>query len=117
MKIQIGNKVVIESVSLLIPGDQGAWLEFDAGTWRVKINVLFRDSKDEPEVGFNLQGSDDHAVLTIKNWNNSLPMAIEQPFQLGVVDGKKVEFLFSGYAVGNLKKLELVFLWGDDHGN
>jgi len=117
MKSKIGNKSVIESFSLLIPASEGAWLEFTAGTWQVKIKIIFIDDKEDTTQGFNLQGKDDHAVLTIKNWNNSLPMATEQPSQLGVVDGKKVEFLFSGYAVGSLKKLDLVFLWGENHGN
>jgi len=117
MKIKIGNKPVIQTASLLVPVTEGAWVEFSAGSWQVKINIVFVEDKDDPTQGFNLQGKDDYAVLTIKNWNNSLPMAIEEPCQLGVFDDKKVVFLFSGYAVGSLKKLDLVFMWGDEHGN
>lgn len=117
MNIKIGKKNVIQATSILIPAHEGAWLEFPADTWQVRINILFEDSKEDSSQGFNLQGKDDHAVLTLKNWNNALPMGIEEPFQLGVVNGRNVEFLFSGYSVGKLKKLELVFMWGDKDGN
>lgn len=111
MNILVGGRQQIASVSLLVPAGEDAWVEFTADTWDVRINVVFNDDKENPQQGFSLDGKDDHAVLTIKNWNTGLPAALTEPFSLGETEGKKVLFLFSGYAVGGLKRLDLSFFW------
>jgi hypothetical protein len=81
------------------------------GTSNVRINLQFIEDKTEAGQGFDLRGNGGHAILVIKNWINALPMAIEKPIELGVSDGKKIVFLFTGYAVGGLKRMDLTFLW------
>lgn len=116
MKILVGGREQIGQATLLVPALSDAWIEFGAGTWSIRINVQFVDDKDNPAQSFDLNGKDDYAVLVVKNWTNPLPMAIEQPFLLGETDGKKVVFLFTGYSVGGLRRLDFSFFWEKQNG-
>ena len=110
MEIKIGGRKHIGSASLLVPKDEEAWLEFTADTWNVKIDIIFVDDESSEE-GFTIEAKDDHALFTVKNWKNSLPMAIETPYGLGEVNSKKIVFLFTGYSVGSLKRMDFSFFW------
>ncbi len=116
MKIIIGGREQIASATLLVPDSNDAWLEFLAGSWKVKIRVTFIDDKDNPRQEFKLEGRGDHALMVIRNWNNSLPMGIDRPMDFGEVDGRKIVFLFTGYAFAGLKRLEFSFFWEAQDG-
>lgn len=109
--ITVGGRELITTAILQVPEGEDAWIEFPAGTWNVRLNVKFVDDKEDASNSFTLESNDDHAVLTFKNWNYSLPGAILKPFLLGETDGKKIAFLFSGYAVTGFKRLDLSFFW------
>jgi len=116
MKITVGDRELITTAVLQVPDGEQAWIEFQAGTWGVRLNVSFIDDKDDPAQSFSLEGKDDHAVLTFKNWNNGLPSAIPKPFQFGETDGRKISFLFSGYSVPGFKRLDISFFWENENG-
>jgi hypothetical protein len=111
MKVTVGGREVITSAMLQVPNGEDAWVEFQAGIWGVRLNVKFVDTPDDPNQYFELDGKDDHATLTLRNWNNNLPSALSKPFTLGETQGRKVVFLFSGYAVSNFKRLDISFYW------
>ena len=110
MNLRVGDREHIASASLLVPNGEDAWIEFKADSWNVKLNVIFIDDDASVE-GFNIEGKDDFAIITLKNWKNSLPMAIETPYSLGEINGKKIVFLFTGYCVGTLKKIDFSFVF------
>ena len=116
MKITIGGREQIGHASLLVPKSDDAWLEFGADAWNVRIHVVFVEDPDEKDHGFTLRGIEDYAELTFKNWNRSLPAAIDEPFELGRTAGRKIEFLFTGYAVGAFKRIDFSFFWGANDG-
>jgi len=116
MKITVGSRELITTAVLQIPDGEEAWVEFEAGTWNVRLNVRFVDDKEDPTQSFSLEGMDDHAVLTFKNWSNSLPSAIPKPFKFGETDSRKIAFLFSGYAVADFKRLDISFFWENENG-
>jgi len=116
MKITIGSRELITTAVLQVPDGEEALVEFEAGTWSVRLNVRFVDDKENPTQSFSLEGKDDHAVLAFKNWNNSLPGAIPKPFQFGETGGRKIAFLFSGYAVAGFKRLDISFFWENENG-
>jgi hypothetical protein len=109
--VTIGGRELIQSFSLLIPKGEDAWLEFEAGSWKIRLRVLFEYDTTNPHARFNLIGKVDHAELSVINWNNALPYAIDTPAILGDNAGRKVVFLFTGYAVGGLKRFDLSFFW------
>ncbi len=111
MRVTIGGREIIQSFSLLVPGSEDAWLEFRADDWNIRLRITFEDDPSTTSSRFDLTAKGDHAHLSVKNWNNSLPSAIEQPVQLGQSGNRRVLFLFSGYAVGTLKRFDLCFLW------
>ncbi len=111
MKITVGGRELIGHATLLIPKDEAGWIEFGASNFLVRVKILFVDSADDPEPGFTLSGADDHAALTIRNWNNPLPMCIEKPAVLAEQDGKNILFQFIGDSIGSLKRIEIAFFW------
>lgn len=116
MKVTIGGREQIANISLLIGKSEDAWIEFAADTWNVRLHVVFIESADKKDQGFQVLGKDDHAELTLKNWNSSLPVAIESPHTLGEVNGKTVVFLFTGYTVEGFKRVDFSFFWGANNG-
>ena len=108
MKITAGGRELIDEATLLVPKGEEAWIEFNASSSVVKVKILFVDLCGDPEPGYSLSGNDNHAVLTIKNWNNSLPMCIEEPARQ---DGRAIYFQFIGDSVGNLKRIQIAFFW------
>jgi hypothetical protein len=111
MRVTIGGRELIHSFSLFVPSGNDAWIEFLAGTWNVRLQLVFEEDTENKEARFDLIGKGDHALLSVKNWSNSLPSAIEKPVSLGENDGRKIVFIFSGYAVGELKRFDLSFFW------
>ena len=116
MKITVGARELINTAVLQVPDGEDAWVEFQAGTWIVRLNVKFIDDKEDSTKNFSLKGNDDHAVLTFKNWNNGLPGAIQKPLQFGETDNRKIVFLFSGYAVAGFKRVDISFFWESENG-
>ncbi len=111
MSIKIGGREHITTAALLVPEGEDAWVEFLAGTWNVRIHVVFKDDPANATPSFSLAAEEDHAVLSIINWKTPLPSATIKPFALGQTDGKTIVVLFSGYAVDGLKRIELSFFW------
>ncbi len=116
MKITVGGRELITTAVLQVPEGEDAWVEFQAANWNVRVNVKFIDDKEDSTPNFSLEGKDDHAVLTFKNWNNSLPSAISKPFQFGETDSRKIVFIFSGYAVAGFKRMDISFFWENENG-
>lgn len=111
MNVKIGNRQQIAAAALQVPEGEDAWVEFVADGWNVRLNVRFVDNKDDPSQKFTLEAPDDHAALVFQNWNQALPGALPKPFLLGETNGRKVSFIFSGYAVQGFKFLNLSFFW------
>lgn len=111
MKLTIGGREVIESAFLQVPDGEDAQVEFLANKWNLRLVVKFVTNQDTSVSGFDLEAKTDHAVLTLKNWNHTLPGSIMRPFALGETDGRKISMLFSGYAVQGFKFLALSFFW------
>lgn len=116
MKITVGGRELITTAVLQVPDGEDAWVEFQAGTWNVRLNVMFIDDKEDSTQSFSLSGKDDYAVLIFKNWNNGLPAAIAKPFQFGETDSRKIAFIFSGYAVAGFKRMDISFFWENENG-
>ncbi len=111
MKVTVGGRELIDYATLLVPSSEDAWVEFTADASPVKIRISFVDDKEDPEPGYTLTSAEDHAILTIKNWNNVLPMCIEQPVRFGDEDGREIYLQFIGDSLGGLKRIELAFFW------
>jgi hypothetical protein len=116
MKITVGGRELITTAVLQVPDGEDAWVEFQAGTWNVRLNVRFVDDKEDLTKDFTLEGKDDHAVLTFKNWNHGLPGAVPKPFQFGETDSRKIVFVLSGYAVAGFKRVDISFFWENENG-
>jgi hypothetical protein len=116
MKITVGGRELITTAILQVPDREDAWVEFQAGTWNVRLNVRFIDDHEDSAQNFSLEGKDDHAVLTFKNWNNGLPSAIPKPLAFGEIDSRKIAFIFSGYTVPGFKRVDISFFWESENG-
>lgn len=111
MKITVGGRELIDQITLLVPKDEHAWIEFDASSSLIKVKIMFVDNIEDSEPGYSLTGAGDHAVLTIRNWNKPLPMCIEAPSRFGEKDGRGIYFQFIGDSIGTLKRIQIAFFW------
>lgn len=116
MNITIGGRKLITTALLHVPDNEDAWVEFQAETWNVRLNIKFIDNKESSAQSVSLEGKEDHAVLTLRNWNNGLFSAIPKPLELGETNQKKIAFIFSGHAVPGLKRLDISFFWEIENG-
>lgn len=116
MKITVGGRELITTAFLQVPDGEDAWIEFQAGSWTVRLNVTFIDDNEDSNKNFTLEGKDDHAVLTFKNWNNGLPAAIPKPLPFGETDNRKIVFVFSGYGFAGFRRMDISFFWENENG-
>jgi hypothetical protein len=116
MRITVGKRDLLHSISLLVPKGEETCIEFSVETWKVKIMLIFVDDLSDATSRFELLGQGDQATLTVKNWNGALPSAIEAPVQLGETAEGRISFLFSGYAVGSLKRFDFALFWEKANG-
>lgn len=111
VKIKIGGRQVIDTASLIVPKGEDAWLEFKAGTWDVKLRLVFVD-EDEGNSSWSISPAGDHAVITFTKWSSPLGLGIVEPATVGEADGRKLQFLCEGSSLGSAKKLDFQFFWG-----
>jgi hypothetical protein len=86
-------------------------LEFQAGSWDIRVNIIFVKDENETESSLMLTAMEDHARLTITNWTQSLPGGMTEPIGFGETDGRKIVFMFQGYAIQGFKRMDISFFW------
>lgn len=112
LKIKIGNREHIASASFLVPPGDDVWIEFNAGTWPVKLNLVFvSDNKAPPEPNTSFVGKTDYAVITFTNWNNPFIGAFLRPMLIGESNNRKMVMFASGQLIGEVRSITLDFLW------
>jgi hypothetical protein len=111
LKVKIGNREQIASVVLLVPSGEDAMLEFSIEDLNITIHIEFVDDKEDANPGIKIEGVDNQAKMTIKNWNSSLPMAILEPMNLLEINGKTMCMVMTGYSVSGFKRVEISLLW------
>jgi hypothetical protein len=116
VKITVGGREQITTVSLLIQKNEEAWIEFTIGTWNVRIKVIFLDDKENTSTRYDLAGNEDHATLSLINWNNTLPMASTEYTVFGGTAGRKILFTVTGHSIGSFNKLDIFFYWENANG-
>ena len=110
--ISIGSRKQITEFNLLVPAGEHAWIEIPIEDWTMRIKLTFSNEIEDNTHGFSITSFEDYAVLNLNNWNNNLPMGIEKPFEIATVNGQPIEVMFSGYSIGEMKKVEFIVLWG-----
>lgn len=119
MKVTVGGRERIAEVSLSVPEGEDVWIEFKAGDWNVKLNIVFVDVEGEsaPEkTRISLEGRGEYGLLTFTNWKNPNPMAFEMPVKLGRAEGRPIVMLANGQTIGKVKTLVLSVFWDETEG-
>jgi hypothetical protein len=114
VKVTVGGRERIAEVSLTIPNGEDAWLEFAAGTWNVKLHIVFVDIEGEvapSQTKVGLEGKGEYGVLTFTNWKSAEPITLEKPVKLGKSEGRQVVMMVRGEDLGAVKALNLSFFW------
>ena len=110
MKIKIGEYEIIHTQTLIIPGKKNSVLEFKADNWDVSLNIVLEGDEGDPnKSNWKFEGKDDHAVLTLSNWNHSLGFALNEPVEFGVTDNRIIYMMIVGNSIGGTLKLDLQF--------
>lgn len=114
--MKIGDRDIVHTSSLIIPGGKDAWIEFNIGSWLVKVNVIFKDSDEEDKSGsIVIEAVEDYAKVTFFGWNNSLGSATVKPVNLGKTnEGQQLAFMATHWLVGSVNRLDMQFLLGGE---
>ena len=112
MQTYIGRYPVIHSASLIIPDKETARVEFQVGTWAIKVRFSFEEKHEGEEEGsITIKPVDGIAHITFFGWDNVLGTGLKQPVLLGEANtGQKVLFILTHHRVGELNKLDVSFL-------
>ena len=112
MSTKIGNKLLIHSMSALLPknGRDDIWVSFDANSWKVNVNFIF-DNVSERESGeWDFLTKEDHAEATLYHWNTSSGMVLPDYHLLGATtNGQNVFMIFICKSVGPVMHFEAQF--------
>lgn len=111
---RIGNYEQVYSKTFLVPTTEYIWFETFIKDWPFKCKIVFVSDNGERKLSYG--GEDDHALITLFNWDHSLGLATGTP--LIIADhpsGKKVSFMLVGYSIGGTKKIDVQLLLGGDN--
>ena len=73
--MEIGNRKVVYSCSLIIPEGETASIEFLIEHWRVKIRINFEnDSEKTSESTIKINKPGEELLITFSNWKTQLEL-------------------------------------------
>lgn len=116
MKLKVGKRKVIHTVTLIVPSGEEAWIEFNLDNWNIRLKILFEVTSDKSKQReINIKATDDYGIIIFKNWTNSLGTATRVPVEFGKTsNGRDLLFMASHSLIGDVNKLDLQFLLGSE---
>jgi hypothetical protein len=109
--MRIGDKEVVHQTSLIVPDGEVA--SFRVGlTTPLTVEVQFHpDSKSETRVAWKFGDGTLH--IDFNGMQGSLGVVPKEPLKLGSIgDNEAIGFLFYHHRVGNMNRLDFLFLKG-----
>jgi hypothetical protein len=103
MEITIGKLSLVDSQTLLIPKGEHPWLELNISGWKIKLNCRFINTKKaHTEQTVTLENKNDHAVITLHNWNRSSWTSLKTPLVIGRINNRAISTMFATHAIGEI---------------
>lgn len=120
--IKIGELLLLQSHSLLIPKEQKATIELKTHEEDKPLYVVVNfdetssSSEEKPKTGLTVNGNDedDKAFVTFHNWNHPFGSALKEPVRFALSDDNADIFLMaSAKSSGSVYELTIQFLIED----
>ena len=110
--MEIGNRKVVYSCSLIIPEGETALVEFSIGSWKIKIRINFENDLQTNESTINVgEEMNGESLITFSNWKNPVGTATIKPVVIGQTDtNQQLLMMAASWLIGNVNKLDLHFL-------
>ena len=113
--MQIGDREIVHSCTLIVPEREQALISFAVGGWSINVEVAFEQGEDkEAEGSMDVYPVDNNRLrMTFKNWNNPLGTATSQPIRIGNTNRKReLSFLATHWRIGTINRMDILFLLG-----
>lgn len=115
--MEIGDKKIIYSASLIVPDGESASVSFVLGSWVARMRIEFGgDTSKDGKSTINVKGEDPttgESTITFLNWRNPIGTATTKPINIGKTNTNQDIFvLATHWYIGSVNKLDIQFLLG-----
>jgi hypothetical protein len=109
--MRVGNREVVQTVTLLVPDGESAWVALPIKGWTLKLEIVLKKDTATAEAGISVDALGDHGRLTLINWNNVLGTSTKVPIQLATLsNGQRVVAMIWHAQTGVTGKLDVQFM-------
>ena len=115
--MEIGDKKVIHSASLIVPEGDSALVEFSIELWKARVRIAFKnDLEGDSKSTIDVKGENDvsgESSITFLNWKNPIGTATTIPVRIGRTNTNQEIFIMAAHwYIGSVNKLDIHFLLG-----
>ena len=105
----IGNKEVIQFVSMIVPNNEEANFTIHIYNWELNITVVFLLDNGVQRIETTSTDSN-HIKMSFMNFTNSLGSTLKDIGEIGNFNNRKLYYLPITYCVGNMNRIDIQFL-------
>lgn len=116
MKITVGGREQIANAKVLVPENEDVWIEFVAGNWPIKLNIVFVIDTLTTEFRITVKGEGEIAKLEIANWTTEYAFSMPHLMAFGETEGRLVEYVAAGQRLNGVRALDISFFWAATNG-
>ncbi|ANQ55811.1 MULTISPECIES: DUF6864 domain-containing function [Vibrio] len=114
--VSVGGLEVVFNQTLLVLEGEGAFIEFKAKNWDVKVKVIVSKDDSSSDSRYKFYGDseegEEFGVIELINWKDSVGMGLDEKVRFGETEGQNLYLLVCGQKIGNVHKLDLQFSLG-----
>ncbi len=109
--IQIGDKQVLSSHTLIIPHNEVATISVPFTDTVVTIKLIFKNPENtQPSANWSIAGN--LISIEFSGWNNSLGFSMKRPQKLREINGTPIGFLLTHHLIGDTNLVHFQLLIG-----
>lgn len=112
-ELNIGDKLVVFSMTMLIPDGEEATLSEPIPGWPFKFKLIFKPAPEPKEATWVFSPENGTMIMTFTGWQNPLGLAFAKPVKIGsFTDGRSVGIIVFHHKVGTMNRVDFQILLG-----
>ncbi len=109
--MKVGKWTVIQFISIIIPENQKAEIDFKIYNWKITAIIEFVNNEKIQQM--TIVPDKPNPRIIFENWNSHLGITLPDPIEFGTFRGKKVYMLPATYKIGTTIKLDIQMMVGE----